>query len=304
MSRRSDGLFRVFAATALVLGAPSEARCFLGVADTSFVTVIANPAEAANWASELEALNNQVAAARGTLATVTELRSFAGDPRAAVAAVSDLSGISSQIGSLTSGAQTEADLLRAWEALGSAQRLQAAASLLGSTGSGATMRVFGQQVPRDPSLYGRLAQDSADEAGIRSQIASEQATRSTVAAGLIAAWAQFRAATTESEKQSILAEISQLEAQNQVMETRRRAVLDDLALSDRQNATDAGVRSKAADERMLAESALLNAGASGRAQAAETQRETTLQKSPAPTAQADYSGLRLWTTADAGTAAQ
>jgi hypothetical protein len=43
----------------------------------------------------------------------------------------------------------------------------------------------------------------------------------------------------------------------------RRAMLDDLALSDRQDRTDATVRSKAADEQLLAESALLNADPPG-----------------------------------------
>ncbi len=300
MSRVALSLSRVLAVAVLALGMVPRARCIFGVADTSFVTVIANPAEAANWATELEALNNQLAAARGTLATVTELRAFAGDPRAAVGAMSDLSGISTQVGSLISGAQTETDLLRAWQSLGSAQRLQAAASLLDSAGPGATMRVFGQTEERDPSLYGRLAQDSANSTGIRAQIAGEQAARSSVEAELAAAWARFKAASTESDKQAVLAEISQLEAQNQVMETRRRAVLDDLALSDRQNATDAGVRSKAADERMLAESALLNSSATARAQAAESQRTATLEKPLATPTQADYGGMKLWTTADAG----
>jgi hypothetical protein len=288
----------------LSLGIVPDGRCFLGVADTSFVTVIANPAEAANWASELDVMNNQVAAARSTLATVSELRAFAGDPRAAVGAISDLSGISSQVASLTTGIQTEADLLRAWQVMGAAGRQQDAASLLVAAGPGATMRVFGQEQPRDAALYGRFAQESADSAGIRAQIAGEQLARSSVASALAAAWVQFKSATTESDKQAVLAEISQLDSQNQVMDTRRRAVLDDLALSDRQNATDAGVRSKAADEQMLAESSLLNASATGRAQAAESQRAATLQKPVATPLQADYSGMKLWTTADAGAAAQ
>src|SRR5271170_454811 len=281
MNRKSLSISQALAAAAMALGLAPHARCFLGVADTSFVTVIANPAEAANWASELDVLNNQVAAARSTLATVAQLREFAGDPREAVGAISDLSGIASQVSSLTSGVQTEADLLRAWQSMGSAERLRDATSLLEAAGPGATMRVFGQAQPRDAALYGRLAQDSADSAGIRAQIASEQATRSSVAAALSAAWVQFKAAATESDKQAILAEISQLESQNQVMDTRRKAVLDDLALSDRQNATDAGVRSKAADERLLAESSLLNASATGRVQASESQRTATLQKTAA-----------------------
>jgi hypothetical protein len=194
--------------------------------------------------------------------------------------------------------------VRAWQTMGSAGRLQEAASLLESAGPGANMRVFGQAQPRDTALYGNLAQEASDSAGIRAQIASEQTARTSVAAALAAAWVQFKSAATESDKQSILAEISQLESQNQVMDTRRRAVLDDLALSDRQNATDAGVRSKAADERLLAESALLNASATGRVQASESQRAATLQKPLAAPPQADYSGMKLWTTADAGGSTQ
>jgi hypothetical protein len=161
------------------------------------------------------------------------------------------------------------------------------------------MQVFGEAGARDPSLYGRQARDAASTAGMREQIASEQAARASVAGELAAAWVQFKEAPTESSKQAILAEISQLDSQNQVMDARRRAILDDAELSDRQQRNTADVRSKAADERLLAESGLLNADAEGRAQAAESQRTATLQKAPAVPSQADYTGIRLWTTADA-----
>ncbi|HXN34704.1 MAG TPA: hypothetical protein VN877_00940 [Opitutaceae bacterium] len=300
MTRLSLGAGRAAAASLLALGLAPPARCFLGFADTSFVTVIANPAEAANWAAELERLSSQVAAAQGMLETVSSMRAAAGDPRAAVGALGDLAGITSAVGLLSSGAQTEADLARDWQALGSGQRLLDTAALLEGAGPGATMQVFGQDQPRDPSLYSVLARDAAASLAVRAQIASEQAARSSVAAELAGAWAQFREAPTESSKQAILTEISQLESQDQLMDARRRAVLDDLALSDRQERTDAGVRVKAADERRMAESALLNSSAMGRAQAAESQRAATLGKPPGKASQPDYGGIRLWTTADAG----
>jgi hypothetical protein len=303
MKFRIPAAIRVLAIALMAVAAAPPARCFLGIADTSFVTVIANPAEAANWASELESLNQQLAEARGTLDTVDDLRAYVGDPRAAVAAVSDLAGVTAIVGELSSGAQTEADLVQAWQALGAARRLAAAASLLKSAGPGETMQVFGQAQPRDPSIYARLAQDSGASSGLRSQIADEQGARASVAAQLAQAWAQFRAAPTESSKQAILTEISQLQSQDQLMDARRRAALDDLALSDRQDRTDAGVRSKAADEQLLAESALLNSSEEGRVRVSEAQREATLQKPiPAPP-QSDYDGIKLWTTADAGGAA-
>ena len=284
----------------LALCAALPARAFLGVADTSFVTVIANPAEAANWAAELEKLNSQLEAAQGELQTMVELRTYAGDPRAAVAALGNLSEITGALGGLSSGAQTEADLARAWQALGTAGQLGSAAALLQGAGPGATMQVFGQPEPRDPGLYSRFAQEADSSSRIRGQVADEQGARASVAAELALAWGQFRAAPTESAKQAILSEISQLQSQNQVMDTRRRAMLDDLALSDRQERTEAEVRSRADDEQLLAESALLNAGAEGRAQGAEAARLSTLQKTaPAPPAP-DYSGIRLWTTADSG----
>ncbi len=291
---------RTLAASALALFAARPARAFLGIADTSFVTVIANPAEAADWAAELDSLNNQLAEARGTLQTVSELRAFAGDPKAAVAALRDLAEITGAISELSGGAQTEADLLRAWKALGSAQRLLAAAALLKGAGPGASMDVFGQAQARDPGLYARFARDAGASAQIRGQIAQEQAARTSVADELAQAWSQFRAAPTESSKQAILAEISQLQSQDQVMGARRRAILDDLALSDRQARTDTDVRSRAADEQTLAQSALLNASVEGRARSAEAQRIATLQKTAPAQAQPDYSGMRLWTTADAG----
>ena len=289
------------AATAFLLGPVRTAHAFLGVADTSFVTVIANPAEAADWAAELDSLNNQLEEARGTLQTVGDLKAFAGDPAAAVAALRSLSGITGAIGSLSSGSQTEADLASAWNAMGAAQQIAGASALLRASGAAGMMDVFGQAQARDASLYSRLAENANASSQIRSQVAaaSRRGSASRVASELAVAWSQFRSATTESGKQAILSEISQLQSQNQVMDTRRRALLDDLALSDRQERNAAAVRSKATDEQMLAESALLNATTENRALSAEAQRLATLQKAPAARPAPDYTGVRLWTTADA-----
>jgi hypothetical protein len=300
MNRKSTFARVSLAATAFAVGAAPPAHAFLGVADTSFVTVIANPAEAADWAAELDSLNNQLEEARGTLQTVSDLKAFAGDPRAAVAALRSLSGITGAIDALSSGSQTEADLALAWNAMGAAQQVAGASALLQASGAGGMMEVFGQAQARDAGLYSRLAQNANASSQIRGQVASEQAARVSVASELALAWSQFRSATTESGKQAILSEISQLQSQNQLMDTRRRAMLDDLALSDRQERTDAAVRSKAADEQMLAESALLNATTENRALSAEAQRLATLQKAPPAQPAPDYTGVRLWTTADAG----
>ncbi len=300
MTRGREISWRAVGAGLALAFAALPARAFLGFGDTSFVTVIANPAEAANWASELERLNEQLAAANGTLQTVGDLRAYAGDPKAAVAALRDLQEITAALGQLSAGAQTDADLLRAWQAEGAAQRLQDAAALLQGTGSGSTMQVFGLAQARDPSIYAGLARDAAASGQLRSQVSGEQSARADIASELALAWARFRSATTESGKQAILAEISQLQSQNQVMDTRRRALLDDVDLSDRQARTDAAVRTRAADEQLLAESALLNADASGRAEGAQAQRLATLQKAAPAASQPDYSGIRLWTTADAG----
>lgn len=300
MRRPFNALLRSLAALAAFLVAACRARAFLGIGDVSFVTVVANPAEAANWAAELERLNDQLAAARGTLQTVGDLRAYAGDPRAAVAALRDLQEITGEINRLASGAQTDADLLGAWQALGSSQRLLSAAALLDASGAGSTMQVFGRQQARDPSLYVGLAQRADASGRLRDQIAGEQSARASVSSELALAWSQFRASTTESGKQAVLAEISQLQAQSQVMDARRRAILDDLDLSDRQERTQAAASSRAQDESLLAESALLNADAAAREQGAEAQRLATLRKTAAPVAAPDYAQVRLWTTADAG----
>jgi hypothetical protein len=84
------------------------------------------------------------------------------------------------------------------------------------------------------------------------------------------------------------------------MDTRRRAMLDDIELADRQDRTAAAVRSRASDEQLLAESSILNGTVEGRAQRAEALRLSTLAKAPARPPSRDYSGVRLWTTADAG----
>jgi hypothetical protein len=274
------------------------------VGDTSFVTVIANPAEAANWAAELDRLNSQLTAAEDTLQTVGDLRTFAGDPKAAVGALGDLGSVTGAVGSLASGAMTDGDLALGWQSLGSAERLAQAAALLQGSGPGTSMTVFGQEQARDPSLYEGLAADAASSQQLRGQISAEQAARASIASALTQAWGLFRQATTESSKQALLTEISQLQSQDQVLATRRRAILDDLDLADRQDRTASAVRSRAADEQDLAESSLLNADLQGRAQDAEAQRLATLQKTPPAPAAADYSGVRLWTTADAGGVSQ
>lgn len=284
---------------ALALGA-APARAFLGVADTSFVTVIANPAEAANWAAELDRLNSEIAAAQGTLGVVGQLRAYAGDPRAAVAGAADLGSVSGPLLQLASGSQTAADLAKGWQALGGAGRLAATTGLLAGAGRGSAMTVFGQAAARDSALYLGDAAAAAEAAQARTQVAQEQAARAAVAAGLTAAWARFRGATTESSKQAILTEISQLQSQSAVLDARRRALLDDVGLADRQDHTLARVRAEADDESRLAESAQLGAAVAARAQGAEAQRLATLQKAPAVPAAPDYSGMKVWTTADAG----
>ncbi|HEY5228825.1 MAG TPA: hypothetical protein VIJ19_09795, partial [Opitutaceae bacterium] len=283
----------------LALAIPA-AHAFLGVADTSFVTVIANPAEAANWAAELARLNSQLAAATSTLEVAGEIRTFAGDPRAAVAALADLGPVNSGVSGLASGPQTGADLAQAWQSLGPTGQLSGEAALLASSGPGSSMAVFGQELPRDPSIYASLAADSASARSARGQVAREQAVRSLIAEALTDAWTRFRSATTESAKQALLTQISQLQSQDQVMSAHRRALLDDLELADRQGRAASLVRAKASDEQGLAESSLLKADLQGRVQAAEALRLATLQKAPGAPADADYSGLRVWTTADAG----
>jgi hypothetical protein len=290
---------RALLATAAAALAAAHAGAFLGVGDTSFVTIIANPAEAANWAAQLEKLNAQLAAASATLQAVATLRAYAGDPRAALAALPDLAQVSRAVDVLASGGQTAEDLLQAWQAEGSAQRLLGEAALLRAAGVAPSMGVFGAEVPRDPSVYARIAGDAGSAAALRGQIAGEQQARRAVASELALAWIRFRAAPDESSKQAVLSEISQLQAQDALMDSRRRAILDDLALSDRQQSENAAVRSRAADEALLAQSGVLNAGAGARARDAEAARMATLAKPPAAAPAADYGGLRVWTTADA-----
>jgi hypothetical protein len=300
MRSQSQILLGILACAAAFSWAARPASAFLGFADTSFVTVIANPAEAANWGAELSRLNDQLTAAKATLSVAGDLRSYAGDPRAAVASLVDLGNITGAVHGLSSAAQTDADLARAWQSLAVSQQLSSAEALLKASGPGSTMEVFSQPQARNAALYAQYASDTAASQQIRSQISQEQSTRASIASELADAWSLFRTATTESGKQAILTEISQLQSQDQVMDTRRRAMLDDLELADRQNQTASKVRSKAADEKMLAESALLNADVGGRARSAEAQRLATLQKAPVEPSAHDYSGMKLWTTADAG----
>jgi hypothetical protein len=290
----------VIRAVLLLMLPAGPMRAFLGIADTSFVTVIANPAEAANWGAELDRLSAQLSTAQNTLQVAGDLRAYAGDPRAAVAALPDLNAVTSGSSAVAAGVASQSDLARAWQSLGPAGQASGETSLIVGAGAQSSMAVFGQQQSRNLSLYASLASGSAAVQQLHGQVAREQAVRVLVAAALAEAWVRLRSASTESSKQAVLAEISQLQSQDQVMAARRRALLDDVELSDRDAAAASGARSTAADEQGLAESAALNAGMGARVQAAETQRLSTLQKAQPAAAPADYSGMKLWTTADAG----
>jgi hypothetical protein len=282
---------------AALLALPSL-RAVLGVADTSLVTVVANPADAAHWAAELDRLASQLAAANATLSEVQVLRAYAGDPRAAVLSLADLRTVLGNASALYAGGQDLADLVAAWQAQGDASRLLSVADLLARSGAAADMDVFGTRVPRDPSLYGRLAAQDGAVSALRSQVAQEQAARAAIAAALSDAWARLRVAGTESQKQAVLAEVAQLRAQDGALDARRRAALDDAALSDRADRLASRARDQADDEQLIARSGQL-AGASAAAwAAADAQRQATVSRTQSPAAAADYSGIKVWTTAD------
>ncbi len=292
---------RVCGAAALAcLGAPPCAA-FLGLGDAAFVTVVANPADEAHWVSELADLTRQLAAVEATLEHVAALRSYAGDPRAAAAGVGSLQPILQAVVGVNAGGATAADLADGWNAQTPEQRNSATVVLLGRTGAGAngTMQVFGQAQSRDLSQYAALAARQDATAQVRIQIGEEQAARSAMTEALVQAWRDYPGAQTESEKQAILTKIQQLQAQSQLLDGRRRALLDDLALADRQDQTQAQVGARAADESAVAESSALAADATARLDAAQAQRWATLQKSSTPLPTPDYADLRVWTTADA-----
>jgi len=295
------GALRVACAVAVAFVSCDRGFGFLGVGDTSFVTVIADPAETANWAAQLASLAQQLEAVRGTLDQASALRTFVGDPMAAVQGIGDLRAITGAMGALSGGGQTASDLQASWQGLPAAERAASAVAMLEQAGAGSDgqMLVFGQPRTRNLGLYGGAAQGREVVLQARGQIAQEQSARAALSDELAGAWSDFQSAQTQTRQQALLAKISQLQAQNQAMDARRRALVDDLGLEDRRRQTDAAVKAAAADEQALAESAALNAAAGHRAQSGEAQRLATLQKVvPAPAAH-DYSGLKLWTTADA-----
>lgn len=302
--RFADGRIRrgrLAACVAFGLASVLPAFGFLGVADTSLVTVIADPAETANWASQLDELAQQLAAVRAAVVQASALRAAIGDPAAAVQGLGDLHAITGTMGLLNAGGQTASDLQAEWAGLDASARTAAVVGLLAKAGGGADgqMMVFGQSLPRNLALYQGAARDQDVVQQARSQISQEQTARSSLSDELTRAWTDYQGAQTETRQQALLAKISQLDAQSQAMEARRGALLDDLTLDDRRRRTDAEVAAKAADEQALAESSTLNAVLGQRAADAEAQRMATLQKAVPSFSAADYSGLKLWTTADA-----
>jgi hypothetical protein len=276
------------------------ARAFLGVADTSFVTVIANPAESANWAAELSRLTASVQTARSTLQEIAVLRTYAGDPRSAVADLGALSGVVGPLKELSSDARTVAELSDDWNQLDPAGRSVAAGRLLESAGVASQMRVFGRASERDSSAYAQLAAAADVAASLRAQVAREQQARNSIMGELARVWADYLACDNESRKQALLTKINELHAQDQVLDARRKAAIDELALADRAGSVRRQAAEQALDEQRLAESGQLGAAVTTRASAAQAQRLATLEKPPAAQTKADYSGLRLWTPRDAG----
>jgi len=274
------------------------ASAFFGVGDAAFVTVVANPADDAHWTAELANLARQIAALDATVERVESLRVYAGDPRVAASGAGTLQPILQSVAGLNADGATAGELRVDWEGRTSGQQNTVTLALLEGTGAGGTMPVFGQTQSRDLSRYADLAAEQDLTGQARGQIDQEQAARAAIAQALIAAWSDYQAAQTESQKQAGLTKIQQLQAQSDVLAARRRALLDDLALADRQAGTRAQVRLRADDESALAESAALAASAGTVIQAADAQRWATLQKSVNPAPAPDYSALKVWTTAD------
>jgi hypothetical protein len=289
------------AAAALLSGGASRCPAFLGVGDAAFVTIVANPADDAHWVAELADLARQLAALQATVDHVAALQVYAGDPRAAAAGIGSLQPLLQSVAGLTAEGGTAGELAATWSGQTAGQQNAATVALLQQNGVDGTMQVFGQSQPRDLSRYAGFAADQTVSVQVRAQIGQEQAARSALAEALTAAWADFQRAQTESEKQAILTKLQHLQAQSQVLEARRRGLLDDLALADRQSRTAERVQAGAADESALAESSVLASAEAARVQAAQTQRLATLQKAPSATVP-DYSSLKVWSTADAGAA--
>ena len=286
------------AAGAAVL-APNWAWAVFGVGDTSFVTVIANPAEAANWANEIRNLEAQVTALRATLQEIQQVRTYAGDPRLAVQTPTGVPALLLDGEALLHQASTVSAVRDLSPVKADDPALaQLVARLSGGLDAPGMMSVEGAPVPRDLSRYISAATAANTAQAISSQISGEQDIRRRTADDLGAAWSAFQQASTESQKQSALTRIAALEALERSSEGRRNAELADLSLSDRQDRAQATIAAVASDEQAQAQISSLQSQASGRSAAADAAARSIVAEAPDAPAARDYSGLKTWLPSD------
>jgi len=284
-------LCRSRAAVALFLAcATPRAWAILGVGDVSFVTVVANPAEASNWIAQLNSLASQLDKLQQTEAQIELLRSQAGDPTEAAKLGEDLTGLLRQTDQLVA----EPSDATAIQAANPGDIL----AMLSAVGLSSTIDVFGSVQRRDLEKYSDSATLQTSLSALRAQIALEQSNRERTQAAMESAWDLFRSAGTESQKQAALTRMEELAAENAIAADRRRALLDDEHLVSDQAQVAAEVEARADDEKWLAQGSALRTAQQRRVQAAETQRLNVINAALSPQGETDYGALKIWTLSD------
>ena len=264
-------------------------HAFLGVGDVSLVTVVANPAEAANWASQIEALQSQLSTLQRSLGEVQTLRRFAGDPSLAARGASDLCGFLSAVRSASSGSGS-ADALQT-DAEGAVDD-RAIGAGLGTAGPG--MSVQGYAAARDLGRYREWVVEQAVISQLRAGIAADQSAHGQALSALEAGWAAFQRASTESEKQASLVQLSQVMAQNGALDARRQSLQADMELSARARSVQDRIAAAADDEEIAANVAAASSRLAVQAQAIDTARLSALNRTPPTVRATDYSAIRAW----------
>ena len=278
---------------ALVLACIAAGRpmaAFLGVGDVSLVTVVANPAEAANWAAQLQALQSQLTTLEGTLQEAETLRRYAGDPAAAARGSGEVDGFMTLVRS-ASGDPGSVGVLRA-----QLQGQMDDSSISRSLGAGgAQISYQGTTAPRDLARYRDWVVDAALVSGLQQGIAADQAAHAEALARLQAAWSRFQQAGTESEKQASLVHIAHVVGETEAMDAHRRALEADLSLSERNRALQDRIQAGADDEEISANVAVVAGKLAAQARSAESARLDALNRVGVQRQSPDYSSLRLWT---------
>lgn len=188
------------------------------------------PLQLEEWVQQIEQATQTVEQAKNMVAQTKTLVNYAGNPRAAVSSLTDISGIVSTISRL-SDSSTSADSI--------ARTINAGEAMVNSvnrfrTVVGGSMDVFGTSASRDPSLYQATLTLEGVVNGTKQLIDGNRRAQQTLTSQLAVANARLHSATTQSQVAAAQADIARLQSLIQQTNANAQNALADYQLMKEQ----------------------------------------------------------------------